>query len=72
VAWTAPAGEGFSVEAGGNVPTLSENPQSLLNLPDITDVPKPSFLRLDRFRLLDLIIERCNANIQGHVRKEVH
>ena len=50
----------------------SENPPNVLNLPEITDAVSPSFLRIDRFRLLNLVMERCRANFQQHIGKQVH
>ena len=52
--------------------SLSKNPPNVLNLPDITDAISPSFLRMDRFRLLNLVMERCRADLQKHIGKQVH
>ena len=52
--------------------SLSKNPPNVLNLPDITDAISPSFLRMDRFRVLNLVMERCRADMQKHIGKQVH
>jgi hypothetical protein len=44
------------------------NPANVLNLPDITGAAGPAFLRMDRFRLLSLLVERCKAEILASAR----
>ena len=57
-----------------NQPSISpsENPPNVLNLPNITATIQPSFLRMDRFQLLDLVIKWCKADYQRHMGKQVH
>ncbi|KAF2158731.1 hypothetical protein M409DRAFT_61389 [Zasmidium cellare ATCC 36951] len=53
-------------------PTLLGNPPNMLNLPDLTGAIAPAFLRQDRFRMLDLLIERCKADSIKHLGKQLH
>ncbi|KAF2158955.1 hypothetical protein M409DRAFT_61225 [Zasmidium cellare ATCC 36951] len=53
-------------------PTLLINPPNMLNLPDLTGAIAPAFLRQDRFRILDLLIERCKADAINHLGKQLH
>ncbi|KAF2158352.1 hypothetical protein M409DRAFT_61732 [Zasmidium cellare ATCC 36951] len=39
---------------------------------DLTEAIAPAFLRQDRFRLLDLLIERCKADATKHLGKQLH
>lgn len=52
-------------------PNLSDNPPNMLNMSDITGAATPSFLQMDRFRLLDLVIERCKAKPRERVGKQL-
>ncbi|KAK4615707.1 hypothetical protein CLAFUW4_09810 [Fulvia fulva] len=45
---------------------MRQKPVNLLNLPDLTGASVPSFLRMDRFRLLDFVVERCKARALKH------
>lgn len=50
---------------------LAENPRNMLNLTEKTGAIVLSFLRLDCFRLLDLVIERCKARFRRRMGKQL-